>query len=579
MLTKRQNSPQRPSGIGASAEPPQLHPLSIVRMFWKHQWQILLVGIVLSAIAAGIVYRLPVAYRAEATILVDSQRIPDKYVMSTVNTAIEDRVLTLKKEILAYDSLQAIIDRFNLYRDQRRSLSQEEILDLMVKDTQVDLEKGWTRDRPGAFRISYEGADPQVVAEVANDIANTFITKNIRTRGDRATQTSRFLTDLLEQAKAALDRQEKVVSDYKVKHNGELPEQEGSIGAILNRLQLELQGNQDAINRAQQQKLAVENSISVAESSLATMMSMTEQSADGGRPNADAVDPAASRSPKESEVLQARLDLLRVRYSDDHPEVKRLRAEIAQLRESESRVEAKQTAARPSGPAPATPGPGAAAPLRVSPEIADKLVKERERLADLKSSLALANRELEIRNAERQKIIGSIRDAESRLGRLPVHEQEMAGITRDYEISKENYKSLLDKKISADMASQMEDQQQGEKFTLLQGARPPETPSKPNRPLWVGVGCLVGFLISLVIAALREMRAGALLGEWELPSDVAVLGRVPWIAIEQNRFDTQSEAGPGNWLRRRGWQALVFSVVLSLVCGIAAAYYQGWMKF
>ncbi len=548
-------------------------------MFWKHKWQITIIWMVLSAVGVGAVYRLPPVYKAEATILVDSQKIPDKYVMSTVNTAIEDRVLTLKKEILAYDSLQAIIERFDLYREQRKSLSQEEIFDLMVKDTQVDLEKGWTRDRPGAFRISYQGSDPQVVANVANDIARTFIDKNIKTREDQASKTSRFLTDQLDQAKAALDRQEKVVSEYKMKHNGELPEQEGSIGAILSRLQLELQGNQDAINRAQQQKLAVENSISVAESSLATMMSMAEQSADGGRPNAEAADPAASRTQKESEILQARLDVLRVRYSDDHPEIKRLRAEIAQLRELESRVETKQAAARPSGPAPASTGPGAASTLRVAPETADKLMKERERLADLKSSLALANRELEVRNAERQKIIGNIRVAESRLERLPVREQEMAGITRDYEISKENYKSLLDKKISADMASQMEDQQQAEKFTLLQGARPPEIPFQPNRLLWIGVGCLAGLMISLVIAAMREMRAGTLLGEWELPSGVAVLGRVPWIAMERDQFDTLPNGGHGSWLQRKRVQALVFSVVLSLVCGIAAAYYQGWMKF
>jgi uncharacterized protein involved in exopolysaccharide biosynthesis len=451
----------------------------------------------------------------------------------------------------------------------------------MAADTDVELEKGWTRDRPGAFKITYKGSDPRVVAQVANDIAERFIEKNIKTREDHASQTSRFLTDELERAKKDLADQEAKVSAYKLKHNGELPEQEESLGAILSRMQVELQGNQDAINRAQQQKLSLENAISGAESSLAAMTAMAEQSAAGGRPAA--TDPV-QRPQKESEVLQARLDVLRLRYSDDHPEIKRLRAEIAQLRETESRTDSEtaqgaHAAAQHTASASAMPAPDAGAPVRVSRESADELVKERERLANLKSSLALANREIDLRTAERKKILEGIQGYESRLQQLPVRQQEMAGITRDYEISKEEYKRLLENKVSADMAAQMELQQQAEKFTLLQGARPPEVPVKPVRPLWISAGCMAGLVLSLVIAAIRELRTGALLGEWELPSEVAVLGRVPWIAKTVTEFDTPPEAGTGSWLQRKRRPALVLSVVLSLVCGIAAAFYQGWMKF
>lgn len=546
-------------------------------MFWKHKRQIVLVWVILSAIAVGVVYKLPAVYKAEATILVDSQKIPDKYVMPTVNTAIEDRVLTLKKEILAYDSLVQIINKFNLYADQRKSHSQEEIVDLMTADTDVELEKGWTRDRPGAFKISYQGSDPRVVADVANDIAARFIEKNTTTREEHASDTSRFLADQLEKARKDLADEEAKVSAYKLQHNGELPEQEASLDSILSRMQVELQGNQDAINRAQQQKLTLENAISDAESSLAAMTALAEQLNAGRTANGD----APQRQPKESDVLQARLDVLRVRYSDDHPEVKRLRAEIAQLRESERRMAADATkgTTQASAEAAGKPASDSGAPLQLSRESADRLVKERERLANLKGSLALANRELEMRNAERQKILDGIRVYEAKLERLPLRQQDMAGITRDYEISKEEYKRLLENKVSADMAAAMELQQQAEKFMPLQSARPPEVPFKPVRPLWISVGCVAALVLSLITAAIRELRAGAFLGEWELPSEVAVLGRVPWIAMPGGGFEELSDAGSGSWLQRKRWQALVFSLVLSLVCVIAAAFYRGWMKF
>ena len=130
-------------------------------------------------------------------------------------------------------------------------------------------------------------------------------------------------------------------------------------------------------------------------------------------------------------------------------------------------------------------------------------------------------------------------------------------------------------KISAEMASEMEHEQQAEKLTLLQDARVPSIPFKPVRPLWITVGCLAGLAISLVIGAVREVRAGTVLGEWELPAGVAIMGRVPVIAADE--MDAP-EAGAGDWLQRR-WPVLVLSVLLSLACGLAAGLYRGWIKF
>ena len=572
MLTNRQITGPSANAAGVSDTMP-FHPLSIARAFWKHKWQILLAWVVLSAIAVAIVYRLPSIYEAYAVILVDTQKIPDKYVMSTVNNPLEDRLLTLRKQVLQSDSLQQVIDEFGLYKEQRKTAPMEEILDLMSKDVQVEPEKGWTRDRPGAIKITYQGTDPQLVQKVTHDIAEKFIDKSIKSREERASDTSSFLAGQLEEARKDLAAQEKKVSDYKIQHNGELPEQENSLGAVLSRLQLELQGNQDAVDRTQQQKLMLENSIATAESSIATIVAMAEQANRAPSPAGSTVNVVPQ---KESDLLQARLDGMRLRYSDDYPEVKRLRATLAEVRASEKRAE--ENAAK--HPQPQTPeaasSAGAEAGSRLAPEVADKLVRERERLASLKTSLTAANHELESRSSERQKILANIKIYESRLEQLPMREQDMAAITRDYEISKENYRRLEESKNSADMAAQMEKQQQAEKLTLLQDARLPEIPVKPIRSLWNAGGCAIALVISLLIAAVREVRAGTVLGEWELPADVAVMGRVPWIVVDALEYETPPDTG--SWLQRR-WPAVVLSVLFSLACGVAAGFYQGWIKF
>ena len=112
----------------------------------------------------------------------------------------------------------------------------------------------------------------------------------------------------------------------------------------------------------------------------------------------------------------------------------------------------------------------------------------------------------------------------------------MAGVTRDYEMAKANYRSLLDKKISAEMATEMERRQKAERFTVLDPARVPEKPVKPNRPLLGGLASAFSLALGVAIAIGRELKRGAVLGDWELPPDTSILGRVPTIEIEAREW-------------------------------------------
>jgi len=119
---------------------------------------------------------------------------------------------------------------------------------------------------------------------------------------------------------------------------------------------------------------------------------------------------------------------------------------------------------------------------------------------------------------------------------MPVREQELTALSRDYEIAKANYKSLLDKRIAADMATDLERRQQGERFTMIDPAQPPVTPFSPDRPQWLGLCCTLALLVALVAGVAREMQRNVLLGEWELPPDIAILGRIsPIVPAAQPR--------------------------------------------
>jgi succinoglycan biosynthesis transport protein ExoP len=531
---------------------PEFAPLSLARMLWKHWVIALVLALIGSAASFVIVQRLPAIYRSEALILIDSQKIPERYVSSTVNTELQDRLATISQEILSTTPLQKIIDTFGLYQKERKKLVQEEIIDLMRKDISIKIEKGWTRERPGAFHVGYQGPNPVLVTEVANQLANLFIEENLRTRKRQAEGTADFIDSQLGAAKKTLDELERKVSQYKLAHSGDLPEQENANNAALGHLQVELQGAQDAINRAQQNKIMLQGAMDMAEAAAGAVPSKRERA--GRSPDTD----ARGNSPpkKESEFLQAQYDALRLRYEPNYPRMISLQHEIDKQKLAEDR--------------------------------------EAARIENLRTQILLADREIEQRNNERERVLKSIAQYQGRTEQLPVREQEMAALTRDYEMSKANYKSLLDKKLAAGMATDMENRQQAERFTMLDAARVPEKPVSPNRPLLEGIGCALSLALGLLFAVAKEIKKNAVLGEWELPEGLALLGRVPFIkpglpqATQSGRdkpprkwkpalFSARGRLGGlARLLSADAYLAYLAAVALSLVGIYAVSVYLDW---
>lgn len=559
-------------------------PLSMARTIWKRRFTIFGLWSVLSAATFIVVGRLPAVYQADALILVDSQKIPDKFVSSTVNSDLQDRLSNISQQILSSTRLKKVIDDYGLYPVERKKLFEEELLEQMRKNIGIKLEPGYNRNRPGAFRVSFQGGDRNTVAQVANRLANLFIEENLRTREVQAEGTSDFIDTQLQDAKKNLDRLEKAVSDYKLQHNGELPEQENSIATALTRLQVELEANRDATNRVQDNKVMLQNSLSTTEATLAAIKEAAKDrntaalnaAVPGALANDGAVmTPARAQTPLESR--QAQLDALRQRYGPQHPAVRRLDAEVAELK-AVNTLPAGDPAPERKLPAPVPAGSSVNAGARTPAAISVQNLREvldvtsiNERISNTKAQLALADKDLEFRKSEQARIIRDMNSYEARLSRLPIREQEMAGVTRDYEMSKANYKSLLDKKFAAEMATDMEHRQKSERFTLLDAATAPGKPQKPNRPVLNAIGSLLGLSLGLFIGFGLEMRRDVLLGEWELPSNVSVIGRLPLIVISP-----KGSSGTGIPSRRAKTGVLGRVVIVSVVIGALGLAAVGW---
>jgi len=497
---------------------PAFSPLSLTRTLWKHKIMVAAVWVGGTAATIFLAELLPKVYKAEVVILVDSQEIPEKYVEPTVTSAMQERLATLNQQILSATRLTKIISTLDLYREERQKLAPEEVIELMRKNISVRAERGLARERAGAFRVSFEDKTPAVAAKVANELASVYIQENLKFRERQAEGTSQFLESQLAAAKKELDEQEAKVSRYKLARNGELPEQENALNAAMARMQLELSSNQDALNRAEQTKALLENSLAIAQGSVDAI---TKAASAGQSAAASAV---ASLAPqrRRSDILRDQLDAALARYSERHPDVLSLRQQLdAALQAEAAQARAAREAAKDAG---SGRNPGAA-----PPEVAREIIAQNERIASTRTQVELAGREIARLREERGRMLKELAVLQGRVDRLPLREQEMAALTRDYEISKANYQSLLQKKLSAEMAADMERRQQSERFTVLDPATVPETPSAPNLPLVYAGGSILALMFGVGGAFIREFASDVLLGEWELPPGTIVLARVPRI--------------------------------------------------
>lgn len=505
---------------------PGFSPFSLLRAVWKNKLLGGSVALLVAAAGVAITFRLPAIYQADALILVDPQKIPERFVASTVNTDVQDRLATINQEIQSSTRLQKIIDEFNLYPQQRLTHTPEEVIAIMRRDIQTILERGVGGNRPGAFRIIYQGRDPDVVAKVVERITQFYIDENLRTRELQAQGTYSFMESKLRDAKKELDEQELALTRYKLEHNGQLPQQENSLNAALSRLQVELQGNQDATNRAQQNKLVLENTLAAAQDVESTLAKQAkEMMAAAEKPDEVPVpDPNVPKPHRPSDDVEAQLKSLQLRYTDQHPEVRRLRALLTAMRAEERQEDLAAKAAARRLVASKT-GSGEGKDEKFEPLVPER-AQAHERVVGLKAQLAANARELQARATERERILSEMGTYQRRIDELPVRDLEMSALTRNFDFSRNYYNSMLSKETEAEIATDLEKRQKAETFRVLDPPQRPQKPIKPKREVLCAMSVIFGIVLGLITAIGREMQAGVILGEWELPAGVTILGRV-----------------------------------------------------
>jgi polysaccharide biosynthesis transport protein len=457
----------------------------------KYKWRLAIATLSLTLLFVVIIGELPNIYEATTTILVDPQQVPEKFVSPVESSDPYARLNTISQQVLSRTRLQQIINKFNLYADKRMSLSREEIIEKMRQDISLVVKQG-SGPELSTFSLTYQGKQPALVAMVANELAASFIQWSITSRVEQVAGTKEFLGSELMAAKQSLEKQETALREFKMSHLGETPDQTTSNLEALAGLRAALQANADAINRLDEQKLLLTRAPAPPTTSNSNGTDLTPR----------------ERLELEKQQLEATIEQLRGHYSDRYPDVAR----------AEHRLEAVN------------------AQLRSMPvDSTHSIAAGTEEKPVVPVRLELVDQEMKKLEAEQNQIRSQIETYQARVDAAPIREQQLIELTRNYDISKQHYQTLLDKTFTIGMAADLERNQKAERFRVLDPASVPEKPVKPNRKKLIPFSGVLALGLSILFLVAKDEFSPAIKTEMELksllPPGMHIWGFIPRIQV------------------------------------------------
>ena len=436
-----------------------LGPQDILAMVNRRKWYMILPALMTIAVSICVALMLPAVYRSESTILIKEQDVPGEYVKTAVTAYAEQRIQAIQQKVMTSSRLMELIEKYNLYPDLKKKKTTDEIIAVMSADLKLtpvnaelqDPKTGREKVMTIAFTISYEGKNPSKVQQVVSTITSLYLNEDLQERAQLAGETVDFLNTEIERVKQTLTEQEARLSQFKQKNIEALPEFFQLNMQYLTRTESNIERELERLNSLKDRKEYLEIQLSNV------------------KPNHDI--------PEETMLKQLEMQLanLKSQFSDQYPDVIKAKKEIEKVKAVVKQKQAENKG-KPDNPVY----------ISLSSQLAGTqadIASSRQQIAQLKEQL----------NAYREKTAAT-----------PQIEETYNRMQADINNLKFKYNELQQKAMEATLSLSLQTEQKGERFTLIEPARLPEKPYKPNRLAIVLIGIVLGVGSGVGLAALVE---------------------------------------------------------------------------
>ncbi len=447
-------------------------------------------------VATAIALLIPPVYQSTGTIMVESQQIPNDLVQATVTSFADERIEIIKQRVMTRENLLRIIEKYQLFKEDRASYTPSELIDEMRLRIGLELVnanvQGARKGATIAFKVSFEHRRPELAHRVANELVTLFLDENAKVRTERATQTTEFLTQEADKLKVELETLENQVANYKQEHGSALPENMTISMNVMQRLESELREVDRDYKSSQEELRFLDIELASAKAGIGVTQGAVT-----------ALSPA-----QDLQRSKAELERLSSIYTESHPDIRALKRKIAALEKA----------------APAVAGGQAAN------SAGDLMV------AKVEAKIAAAKSHVASLGAQQSSIRTKLAQLEGQLLKAPQVERGLSTLMRDHQNAEKKYDEIRAKQMTAQVSENLEGDKKAERFSMLEPPLLPDKPIKPNRKKMIAMGFALAVAGAGGLAFMLESLHGTVRGADALE---AIIRRRPMAIIPYITIDSE----------------------------------------
>ena len=478
---------------------------------WRYRWSSLLIAWIVGVLGWLVIYALPNQYVAKTAVHIDTSSIMKPLLKGlAVETDPAEQLQVMTRVLLSRDNLLIVMRE----TDMDLAVDTPEEREEMVQELagKIWLSSGSNRRgvQASIYEIGYESPSPEMAYKVVSTLLNTLIEDTLSSGRTDTVMAQDFLTEQIIEYEKRLAGSEKRMAEFQKKNVGFMPNEKGGYYARLQRSEEEISGTKSQLRLAKQRHAGLQQQLS------------GETAVTGG------ITPESAAKLRE---YQERLDDLLMQFTNEHPDVQAMRQRIARSKASMA----------------------AGSDLAGGGSL-DKTSVLYQELKIQESNARLEVGKLQIMLAEQQR---NLEELQQSIDIIPQVEADMAKLDRDYQLNKDRYLSLVERRESAKLAQKVEQNSNEITFKVVDAPVIPLIPSAPNRPL---------LLAGILVVALGAGAAWSVLMFLLFPTfvDFKQLRK----AIDLPVLGTVRLQMTGEQVRHRKTQLTSFLLAMSLLIGV-----------
>jgi polysaccharide chain length determinant protein (PEP-CTERM system associated) len=463
---------------------------------WRYRWSSLLVAWTVAIAAWVYVYSLPDQYSAKAAVNIDTSSVMEPLLRGlSVDTNPEAEINVMSRILLSRENLLEVIRETDMDHNIHSPQAREALVQSLAAGIKLNNLGGRRRSRSSIYEISYQSDSAEDAFKVVFNLLNTLIENTLNSGRMDTAMAEEFLDEQIAEYEARLEAGEDRLAAFKKKNVGYMPSAQGGYYSRLQQQQATIDNTKSQLRQARQRYNELRQQLS-GESPLVGTSVLTK-----------------ATSAKLSNYQEQLNDML-TQLTDEHPDVKALRARIANLQEGSdpdlsenSQVLSEEDAA-------------------LNPIYQDLKAQESRARIDVST--------LQVQLAEQNRKLAELQES---VDIIPQVEADLIKLDRDYDITKQRYLTLVERRESARMAQKIEQNNSQIIFRVVDAPVVPLMPSGPNRPAMLMAAFLAALGAGLGWSIFRYMLFPTFVDYKQLQKmvDLPVLGAISLQVTPQKR--------------------------------------------